>query len=477
MSLFSRVRAFGSAVKSFAVPAATNISPWMFGSMSGGVKEPFAGAWQAGLEEAAGAGTNIMAFSAVYSCINIISSDISRMPARVLRPRERGGREEHLFHPLTPLLAKPNDVQTPLQFWQEYFGSKLWTGNTYVLLLRDEREVINEMYVLDPRKVQPLVASDGSVYYRIGVDPLAGTDRADKVQDFAGGITVAARDILHDRTVCLFHKLVGVSPLFAAGISAMTGARILTNSERFFANMSRASGVLTAPGKVDKDVAKRLQTEWEQNYSGKGLGKTAVLSNGFEFKPMTINATDAMLVDQLRWTVEDVARVYRVPGFKLGDLTKVSYRNSEHMSRDYFQGCLAYHIVAAEQCLNRVFNLPRGTTVEFDLTSLFRTETSERYDAHKTALNAGFKSINEVRAEEDLPGVDGGDEPRVQAQYIPLSMANGEGVNIPGQTPAPSDSSDPPKKDDDDDEKSLDFDDPVLRNMIESFTKSSLEDI
>jgi HK97 family phage portal protein len=282
--------------------------------------------------------------------------------------------------------------------------------------------------------VRPLLGDDGSIFYELANDKLASITTQ---------VILPARAVLHDRAATFWHPLVGVSPLFAAGISAMTGARILMNSEKFFANMSRAGGVLTAPGKIDPALAKRLQAEWETNYGPKGLGRTAVLSNGLEFKPLTINAVDAALVEQLRWTVEDIARVYRVPGFKLGDLNKVSYRNSEQMARDYFQGCLSYHIEAMEQCFEAAYELADDVQIEFDLRPLFRMETDTRYETYGKALNAGFLSINEVRQEEDLPPVKGGEEPRVQAQYIPLSKATGDGVNVPGQPALPApDSSD-----------------------------------
>lgn len=408
----------------------SGLSSWLYGAGTGLPHEPFAGAWQRNLDSAKSAGPNILAFTAVYACINIISSDIARMPVRVLRQKpERKGREEFRNHPAWRVMRRPNDFQTSLQFIQQYMTSKLITGNTYVFLARDNRGVINAMYVLDPREVTALITEDGSIYYRLNMNPLAG---------LPDGITVPASEIIHDRMSTMWHPLVGVSPLFSAGVSAMAGARMLGSTESFFANMSRASGVLTSPGKIEKALAQRMQDEWEKNYSKGGIGKTAVLSNGLKFEPMTINAVDSAIVDQLRWTVEDVARAYRVPGFKLGDLTKVSYRNSEQMARDYYQGCLSYHIESYEECMNRAFGLPDDIEIEFDLSGLFRMETDTRYAAHKTALTAGFKSINEVRYEEDLPPVEGGDEPRVQAQYIPLSLANGEGVNIPGATPAPA---------------------------------------
>lgn len=415
---FEALRTFSpkSIVKGYGSPGSSNLNYLLNASNGYGPHEPFAGAWQKNLDNARGAGPNILAFSGVYTCINIISSDIAQLSLQVLKKGPKGNREKHPNHPAWRLLQNPNSFQTSLQFVQQYMISKLTQGNTYVLLLRDARGVVNEMYVLDPTSVQPLVATDGSIFYRLGADTLNGLENP---------ITVRASEILHDRCAPLFHPLIGTSPLFAAGVSAMMGSRVLMNSETFFANMSRAAGVLTTAQKVDPEIAKDLQAKWEQNYGASGLGRTAILSNGLEFKPMTITAADAELVNQLRWTIEDVARCFRVPGFKLGDLNRVTFKNSEQMSRDYYKGCLSFHINAFETCMDKALGLGGDVQVEFDLSELFRMETDIRYQAHKDALNAGWMSINEVRQVEDLPPVKGGEEPRVQIQYVPLSMANG----------------------------------------------------
>ena len=51
---------------------------------------------------------------------------------------------------------------------------------------------------------------------------------------------------------------------------------------------------------------------------------------------------------------------------------------------------------------------------------MLRTEIDVRYAAYREALNAGWQSINEVRAQEGLEPVKGGETPRVQVQYQPI---------------------------------------------------------
>jgi phage portal protein BeeE len=238
--------------------------------------------------------------------------------------------------------------------------------------------------------------------------------------------------------------------------------------------------VLTAPGKIGKVTAERLKDQWEENYSRGNFGRTAILGDGLEYKPLTINATDAQLIEQLRWSSEDVARVYRVPAFMLGDLTKVSYRNSEQMARTYYQGCLQYHLEAIELAFEKAFELSNDQHIEFDLESLFRMEIDTRFKAYETGIRSGFMTINNVRAKEGLPPVPGGDEPLVQMQYVPLSVSveqakvNLDNAKNPPEpapvaaAPAPVAAPAPPKKeyDEEDDEDDDEMDDSTRATVV-----------
>lgn len=431
------------------VPYAQSVFASMFGGAGAGVREPYAGAWQNGGEIRTSQRKSPLAHSAVYTCINIISSDISKLPMKVKRPRVGApGMEDHVNHPINRVLRNPNRYQTALQFLLYYFASKLWTGNVYVLLFRDSRGVVESMHVLDPSTVTPAVTKEGDVWYLV---------KANDLNKLAEDTYIPARDVLHDRAMALFHPLIGVSPLYAAAVSANIGNSISSNSEQFFENMSRASGVLTAPGDIPPATADRLKKEWDGNYSGLGFGKVAVLGAGLEWKPLAITAADAQLIEQLRFTVEDIGRVYRVPSFMLGELAKQTYRNSEQSARMYYQGCLSHHIESAEQCFTAKFEMEGGVRVMFDLSPLFRMESDVRYETHAKALSAGIKSINEVRAEEDLPPVKGGEEPRMQVQYVPISMTPMPGQ--PGATPTPAVPADPEDDTPDDDVDSENDDD------------------
>lgn len=391
------------------------------------------GSWQMG-RNGPQRGIELMAFSAVYACVNVIANDMSKLPVQVFKVDMATGAKTLLRGDYyEQLFREPNDYQTAADFVHGFVQSYLLQGNTYCYCgNRNRRGEIQSMHVLNPFRVTPLVTPEGAVFYRCSQDILAGV-AADQV--------VPERDMIHHRLPLLpGYPLIGVTPIFAAAASSALGLKILQDSQQFFGNASRPSGLLSSPTHMSDDNKTRLKQDWDEAYRGGEFGKVAVLSGGMTWQPLTITAQDAQLIEQLRYSIEDVARVFRVPPFMLGDMTKVTYRNTEQMGRTYLTGCLAFHIEALQQRFQRAFDFPPTFEIKFDLTAFLRTEMDVRYQAYTSALNAGWQSINEVRAQEGLAPVEGGEEPRVQMQYVPLSTANEPPAPaIPPPAPAPPD--------------------------------------
>jgi HK97 family phage portal protein len=382
------------------------------GIWGGTVHEPFTGGWQRNIECRP---ETLACFSAVYASINIISSDIAKLPLRLKRTSNGVSRTVNSAgeSPYYSVVRKPNSYQSTLDFIAWHMTCKLTTGNSYILIKRDARRVPIELHVLHPEYVQPQQAPDGSIFYQISTQPMAG---------ITDSTIVPSRDIIHDRFQSMGHPLFGVSPIVASAYSAHAGLAILKNSNALFSNMARPSGILTSDGPISKDTAQRIADGWNRNYSGEGLGKTAVLGDGLKFAPISMTAQDAQLIDQLRFNVEDVARAFRVPLHMLGDLSKASFNNVENLNRQFYSSTLQFHIEALEACFLDGLELPSDLSIEFDLDSLFRSDTEARFGAYQQALASGWLSINEVRAKEGMQAIEGGEEPRVQAQYIPISQ-------------------------------------------------------
>jgi HK97 family phage portal protein len=371
------------------------------------IRESYPGAWQQNIE--IDPKENLFRFSAIYACVTGISSDIAKLHLSVMREDNNGILNEQRTGAVPGLIRKPNQYQTRFQFVQHWLLSKLLTGNTYALKSKNSQGLVEKLFILEPSFVTVLVSDSGDVYYQIKQDNLTGNM----------DVTVPASEIIHDRHACLFHPLVGIGPIYACGYSATMGNAIQQNSAGFFKNKSSPGGILTAPGRISDDAAKRLKEHWDNNYSGAKAGKVAVLGDGLKFERMTVSATDAQLIEQLKWTVEDIGRAFRYPGYKLGSGSAPISNNVEMLNLEYYSGCLQPLIESMESVLDDGLGLPQGTHMQFDLEGLTRMDTESRFKTAGESLKVA--SINEARKRLNMAPVDGGESVYTQQQYYALS--------------------------------------------------------
>lgn len=398
------------------------------------VREGQAGDWQRNIEVRL---DSVLAHSTVFRCISLIASDVAKMRLRLVVQDSDGIWSEVESPAYSPVLRKPNRWQNRIQFFTAWMESKLIRGNTYVLKERDNRGVVVRLYVLAPDRVKPLVAEDGSVFYELQQDALSGLSQ--------NAITVPASEIIHDRWNTLFHPLVGLSPIFAAGLSATGGLAIQNNSARFFTNGSQPGGVLTAPGAISDDTAARLKAHWDANYTGQNVGKVAVLGDGLHYEPMAVKATDAQLIEQLKWSAETVCSVFGVPAYKVGVGTAPAYNNVEALNQAYYTDCIQIHIESVELCLDEGLGIGVGVKVggqvfgtEFDLDDLLRMDTATQVKTLSEATRGMLMKPDEARKKLGFGKVAGGDAVYAQQQDFSLAALAKRDQSDPFAKPEPS---------------------------------------
>jgi HK97 family phage portal protein len=403
MALLDRLRGlFGR--KAVSVPG----SAYGSGGWYPIIREPFAGAWQRNQEiNPALAST----FYADFACKTLIARDIAKL--RVKLVKRVGDIWQETDNPaFSPVLRKPNRYQTRNQFWESWMLSKLSRGNTYVLKERDNRRVVTALYVLDPRRVTPLIADDGSVFYQLATDDL---------NVVGSQITVPASEIIHDRMNC-DHWLVGIPPIYASGLAAMQGINIQNQSLRLFANNATPGGILTAPAHIPDDTVARLKEEWGQKYGGQNYGKVAVLGDGLKFEKMSLTAVEGQMLEQLKWSAENVCSTYHVPPYKIGVGAMPSYNNVQALNVEYYTQCLQSLIEDAESCLDEALGLGEqyDLGIEFDVENLLRMDSVTQAEVVTKLAGGAVMMPNEGRGKFSLPPTAGGDALYRQQQEYSL---------------------------------------------------------
>ena len=343
-----------------------------------------------------------LTLSAVYASIRLIADTVSTLPYDQFIRRDG---QRFPFRPREMWVMDPNPHMDRTTFWQQVVTSLLMDGNAFVLLTRSDEGDIVQMDVLNPQRTKVYIAN-GSKTYRVNES-----------------MTVPAENMLHLTELLLPGAVRGVSRIEKAKDALGLGLALEEYASRFFGNGAFAGGVIEWPGDITKDQAKTLVDSWEGNH--KGLHRShrpAVLYGGAKFTTTTVDPSQSQLLEERRFAIEEVARIFRVPPFMLGVTTAgaVSYNSVEQQMLFFMQHTIQPMVQKLEIGFSRLLQNEQSF-LKFNLNSMVRADLATRTESYSKALLAGYMSVNDVRALEDMRSVENGDEYRVPLQNIPLA--------------------------------------------------------
>jgi HK97 family phage portal protein len=229
-------------------------------------------------------------------------------------------------------------------------------------------------------------------------------------------------DVLHLTEMLLPGEKRGVSRIKQAKDTLGLGLALEEYAGRFFGNGAYAGVVLEVPHELTREQAEEVQASWEAKHRGLGRShRPAVLMNGMKAQQLTVNPADSQMLDQRRFAIEEIARIFRVPPFMLGVTTpgSVSYSSVEQQMLYFTQHTIQPRVQALEDSFSRLL-LNEESFIKFNLNSLVRADLATRTESYSKALLAGYMSVNEIRALEDMRDVESGGVHRVPLQNIPV---------------------------------------------------------
>lgn len=405
------------------------------------ILEPFSGAWQRNIEEKRG---DLLTYPTLYACISRIASDIGKLPFTLQQRLESGVSKETTNAAYSPVLAKPNGFQTQGQFREYWMIAKLTHGNTYALKRRDARQVVVGLYILDSCRVQPMVSDAGEVYYQLYTDPLNTLPDGYP----AAGLIVPASEIIHDRCMTLHHPLIGIPPLAAAYWPALKNMKIMRSATEFFANNAQPGGLLTAPAGMSDEDAKDVKAYWDTNFTGTNSGRVAIIGADMKFTPFAMKSIDSQMVEQMRYSDEQICQPFGVPPFKVGIGTIPSGLGVDGVNQMYYQDALQTHIEHMEALLNDGLKISLPLSVELDLAPLLRMDEAKRAEVETKLVGGKIKTPDEARARFNMAPTPGGGTLWGQQQDYPLGMLEDRkdwdpNMQQPSPPPAPAPTPEP----------------------------------
>ena len=240
------------------------------------------------------------------------------------------------------------------------------------------------------------------------------------------GYVLDRDEILHITELLLPGHLRGVSRIDKAKESLGLSQALTEFSARFFGNGAYAGGVIEFPGDLSPEQQTMLRDSWDAAHRGVSRShRPAVLFGGAKYTPTMVNPSDSQLLDERKFAVQEIARIFQVPLFMLSvsEPGAVSYASVEQQMQWFVSTTIQTYAQKLETAFSQLLTR-RDSFIKFNLNSLVRADLQTRTAAYSSALSAGWMSVNDVRALEDLrPVGEEGDSYRVPLQNVPLTDA------------------------------------------------------
>lgn len=360
-----------------------------------------------------------MQISAVWAAARIISESIGSLPFHLYKTAP-DGRKEATDHPLHRVLtSRPNQYQSPVEFWESMALNLAVSGNAYAIIQSSGNRIIGLLPV-SSTQVETELLYDGTVIHKY-------TNGADvKVY--------SSESMWH---VKLFgNGIVGMSPLSYArqsiGIAIASDNRV----SKMYSNGAKPSGVLS----IDKTLTPEQRAAIRQNFSQMSEGnddRLFVLEAGMQYHQVSMTPQDIQMLDSRRFQIEDIGRFLGVPSILLNQTFGQSSLGSNvfEIMQGFYKLNLRPYLEKFEASILRWLVNEKGYEARFDFDALLRADLKSRMEGYRVAINSGQMTPNEARMAEGRPALDGGEQLLVQGAMIPILQA-GQHQSTPG---APND--------------------------------------
>ena len=382
--------------------------------------------WQAGYSLTPGESSAM-----VEACIGAYSQTVAMCPGDHWRKQTNGGRIRIADSPLSKIMKRPNDYQSMSDLLLNLTRRLYEQGEAFAIGIRDGRGDIVELHLM--RCGYPLIASDGSIFYR-----LSGNEIVE--QRFEMGYPIPARDVLHVRLHTPRNPLKGESPILSTVLDRAMAGAALNQQVSFYLNQARPSFMLETDMKLTKQDVDTLRQLWNDQTQGEGAGGTPILTAGLKAKPIATSGRDSQLAELLKMSDQNVALAFRMPLQVLG-VGGTPFASTEALMQSWIASGLGFALNHIEEAFGLLFGLAGmpDEYLELDTRALLRSAYKDQISALKEGVMGGIYSPDEARAMVDLAAVEGGHGrmPRVQQQVVPLSYGTDMKPPEAGKAPEP----------------------------------------
>ncbi len=343
----------------------------------------------------------------VLACMIVRAETFSALPGAVFRLDGKASYPDP-DNPADRLLnVSPNELMTAGELWRWKQLREDRTGNAHV-------RIVWRGY--DPAELWPLTGEKPRLFRDDRTGAIAYQYTGD---DLTPANVYPARDILHFKGVVLQTPWEGKSLIDLA--SETIGIAIA--SEQFFGRLLGNGAHFPGYLETDKDLDPKDITAIQEQLKGfsgvLGAGIMRIFDRGLKYKQNAMTIKDVDLTPQMRWQMERICAVFRVPLALVMNLERGTYTNSEEQDLWLAKHTITPICTETEQVLRfRLFTRQLDRRQRWNLDGLLRGDYKTRTEGDGNLVTSGVIDRNEARSHYDY-------NPRVglEKPFVPQNLA------------------------------------------------------
>jgi HK97 family phage portal protein len=330
---------------------------------------------------------------AIWSSVNLLTALTGEMPISAVT----GPDDARRTTTLPPFFANPDGSA---QGWTDWVAQLFWSWLTRGNAVGDVVETDaagrpTQIVLQHPDFVQGWREASGEIVWHFG------------------GKRKPTEQVWHRRVYPTPGRLMGMSPIERHAVTIGQGLAASAFGWRFFTDGGHPTAILQNEMTPKIPEAKARSVKDAFLSAVRGTREPVVMGSGWKYQQIQVNPSDSQFIDTMGYSAAECCRIYgpgiaEVLGYETGG--SLTYSSIESRRLDLLTFTLDPWLTRLEDILsNDVMTRPRR--LKLDRTAILRTDLLNRYRAGEIGIRSKFLTINEVRAAEDLPPVEWGDEP------------------------------------------------------------------
>lgn len=363
--------------------------------------------------------------TALNEGINQISDSVASLPVYLYK-RDSDGSRQRVEDNRNKLLNLENSKHsTAFNMKKNLIVDFLYHGNGYLDIHRNvKNEIISLMHI--PYKEIQLI------------DVNSINKRYAEYQYSYWGMTNDFHEVLN--LVRNPHKdqLNGVG-ILEEGATTLDGALGLDEySKNVISTGFNARGIIESEKIMSKPSRQSLTNMLKKFFSGgRNAGKILILDDGMKFKGLSLSPADMNLLQQKNFTVEEIARLLKMPSYMLGvSGSSMVYSNVEQTQLMFLQMTIDPILRLVEGTFNKYLlteeEKGNGYFFEFNTQNMLRTTPEKEISMYTNAVKGSLLTVNEARRKLNWDYIEGMDRPIVMSGTCIINE-NGEVIGTNSQ--------------------------------------------